>query len=225
MKSMVTVTEKKYRFLFDLLKILFGNLLMTLAYACITVPHEIINGGVTSFSLVLQALTQIDVAILTNVFSVVLLLICLIFLGKEYFFKSLISSVCYMVMFSFLHSFHLSLPLPDIICMFIAALLVGFGYYFCISANSSAVGFDIIALILHKRDQNISIAKTMRLINIIVLAAGFLCYGIFSIILGIVFTICQSTTLDYLLKYDEKKKANEKEKSAKEIEVAETAVS
>ena len=35
------------------LKIILGNFLITGAYAFITVPNEIVNGGVTSFSMIL----------------------------------------------------------------------------------------------------------------------------------------------------------------------------
>lgn len=38
-----------------------------------------------------------------------------------------------------------------ILCTVIAGVLVGIGYYFCISAKSTAVGFDVIALILNKK--------------------------------------------------------------------------
>lgn len=76
----------------DMLKIVLGNIFITLAYAFITVPNEIINGGVTSFSLILEAVYSIDIRVIV---TIILLLICLIFLGKEYFYKSIISSICY----------------------------------------------------------------------------------------------------------------------------------
>lgn len=44
-----------------ILTIFLGNLLITGAYAFITVPNAIINGGVTSFSMVLGQVCRMDV--------------------------------------------------------------------------------------------------------------------------------------------------------------------
>lgn len=109
------------------LKIILGNFLITGAYAFITVPNEIVNGGVTSFSMILGS----------------------------------------------------------------------------ISSESTAVGFDVIALILNKKNPKINIALTMYLINTCVLLFGLLSYGITSVLAGIGFTALQSLTLNCLLKRKE----------------------
>lgn len=109
------------------LKIILGNFLITGAYAFITIPNEIVNGGVTSFSMILGS----------------------------------------------------------------------------ISSESTAVGFDVIALILNKKNPKINIALTMYLINTCVLLFGFLSYGITSVLTGIGFTALQSLTLNCLLKRKE----------------------
>lgn len=183
----------------DIGSILLGNLFITGAYAFITVPHAIINGGVTSFSLVLQNLIQIDVGIITNVITLLLLVLCYLGLGKEYFYKSILSSLCYMGFFNLFHSWNISLQLPDLICLPIASLMVGIGYYLCLRAKSSTVGFDVLALVLHRRDESISIAKTMRLINVAVILCGLISYGWLSIMMGIIFTLIQTKVLDLLL--------------------------
>lgn len=46
------------------LKIILGNFLITGAYAFITVPNEIVNGGVISFSMILGNLLSIDLTYL-----------------------------------------------------------------------------------------------------------------------------------------------------------------
>ena len=84
-------------------RIFLGNILLTGAYAFITVPKIILNGGVTSFSLVLQEWTGMDVAILVDILSVLLIIVSFLFLGKTYFFGALFSSICYMSLFSIFH--------------------------------------------------------------------------------------------------------------------------
>lgn len=38
----------------DILKIIIGNIILTTAYAFVTVPNKIVNGGVTSCSLIIS---------------------------------------------------------------------------------------------------------------------------------------------------------------------------
>lgn len=83
----------------DIIKIILGNIILTFAYALITVPNHIINGGVTSFSLIISQLINTDVTVIANIFTIILLLLSFIFLGKEFVLKSLLSSVCYMFFF------------------------------------------------------------------------------------------------------------------------------
>lgn len=182
------------------LKIIVANFLFTGAYAFIAVPKGIINGGVTSFAMVLGKMTGIDIAILTNALLFVLLLSCLIFLGRRYFFSALFSGLCYMLLFTTFYHLPLTLDLPLAICVPLAAVLVGIGYYLCIDAKSTSVGVDTIAIILHERNPKRKIATTMCLCNVTVLLLGFFTYGWISVLAGIAFAGIQSLTLHFLLK-------------------------
>ena len=182
------------------LKIILGNFLITGAYAFITVPNEIVNGGVTSFSMILGNLISIDLTYLVDFFTILLLILCYIFLGKNFFTGTVFSCFCYLILFSVLHGFGCSILVHPVIGMVLAGFLVGIGYYFCISSESTAVGFDVIALILNKKNPKINIALTMYLINTCVLLFGLLSYGIISVLTGIGFTALQSLTLNCFLK-------------------------
>lgn len=184
----------------EILRILLGNICITSAYAFITVPHHVVNGGVTSFSMIMHNFIPVDISLITNTVTIALLGISCYFLGKSFLMKSLLSSICYMVFFSYFHAFQYCLPLPELLAVFLAAVMVGIGYYLCISAGSSTVGFDVLALILHKYDARMNIALTMRCINIVVILLGFASYGLISICIGIAFTLVQTQLLQILLK-------------------------
>jgi uncharacterized membrane-anchored protein YitT (DUF2179 family) len=189
----------------DFLKIIAGNISMTFAYAYLIVPNEIINGGVTSSALLLNALLGYNIAMLANLVTGLLLIICLVFLGKEYFFKSIVSSLSYMVFFNFFYSLNIHFDMNIVLVIFISSILIAIGYYLCITANASTVGFDVIALILHHKNEKIDIAATIRIINLIVLIFGLLVYGYESIVKGIAFTLLFSYILKKML--DRKQKA------------------
>ena len=79
----------------------------------------------------------------------------------------------------------LALIVPPALGMVVAGTIVGFGYYFCISAKSTAVGFDVVALILNKKNPKINITLSMYLINMCVLLFGLFTYGMLSVLTGI----------------------------------------
>ncbi len=181
-------------------KIILGNLLITSAYAFITVPNKMINGGVTSFSMIIGKLSGLSVSLLADAFTLLLLLGCWLFLGKEYLLRAIFSSLCYVSMFTVFHSISFAVQLPLAVNVLFASVLVGSGYYFCISAKSTAVGFDTVAIILKKYNPKTNLAWTMWMINISVLLLGLITYGVLSVITGVIFTCIQAYTLNVLLK-------------------------
>lgn len=183
-----------------ILKIIIGNICMGFAYAKWMKPNKIINGGVTSVSMIIEKVSGIPIIYLTNSITALLLLLCFLFLGKGNFVRSFISSICYNLFFSlfYLAPFTASINLP--LDFLFASVLIAIGYYCCISADASTVGMDVIALILHKKDEKINIAKTIRAVNFIVLGFGLLTYGWFSVLIGILFSFINAHILNTLLR-------------------------
>lgn len=180
--------------------IIIGNLLITSAYAFITVPKGIVNGGVTSFAMVMGKLSGGDVAVIVNIIMLLLLLICLLYLGRSYFIGALFSGICYMALFTFFHHLNQSAPLPLWLSVIIVGIGVGSGCYLCIRAKSTTIGFDTIALILYQRNPKLNIAWTMYCCNTVVLLLGAFTYGFVSVAAGLALTLVQTLTLNILLK-------------------------
>ena len=189
----------------EVLRIVAGNICITSAYAFITVPYHIVNGGVTSFSMILHNFIDLDISFFTNAITLILLILCYIKLGKEFLFNSLLSSISYMVFFSIFHTLNISCPLPLPLAVIVASIMVGIGYFLCISSNSSTVGFDVLAIILHKKHPSFQIALTMRYINIVIVMLGLASYGWKAVLIGIIFTFLQTQSLKLLLDRYEKK--------------------
>ncbi|MBK5480690.1 YitT family protein [Peribacillus sp. TH16] len=98
----------------------------------------------------------------------------------------------------------MSIDVNIIVVIIISSILIALGYYLCITANASTVGFDVIALILHHKNKKIDIAATIRIINLIVLLLGLLVYGYTSIIKGVAFTLIFSSLLKKMLNRNQK---------------------
>ena len=178
------------------IKIFAGNLLMAVAYSFITVPNDIVNGGVTSLAMICAELLGVDVALCSNLFTILLMVICAVFLGKSYFMGTVCSCVMYMTMFTLFSMSGISLHIFPPAAALIAAVMVGTGYFLCISGKSTAIGFDTVALILNKKNPKINIAAVMCVINICVLIPGYFTFGLMSVVTGIFFALVQSLTLN-----------------------------
>lgn len=182
------------------LKIILGNIFMTFAYAYIAVPFGIVNGGVTSFAMVLDKNLPGNISFWTNTLYLSLLIIYYIFMGYKCFINALFSCIAFILFFTLFTAFPLMLPLPFFLAVPCMGILIGIGYYFCISARSTALGFDTIAIILHDRNPKINLALTIYICNVIVLLSGLFTYGIVSVIAGIICSGLQSFVLNLLTK-------------------------
>lgn len=194
---------KKFRNLYKVrryLAIIAGNLLITGAYAFLTVPNKIVNGGVTSFSMILGEVTSINLTYLVDFITLLLLLLCYLFLGRKFFTGTVFSCFCYLLFFSAFRSTGIQFLVHPAIGMVLAGILVGLGYALCIRAESTAVGFDVLALILNKKNPKLNVALCMCVINMCVLLFGLFTYGILSVLTGIGFTALQSLTLNHFLR-------------------------
>ncbi|GAB2554370.1 YitT family protein [Gracilibacillus alcaliphilus] len=171
----------------NVIKIIIGNILLGLGYAKFLVPNKVINGGVTSLSLVIQQWLKIDLLWISNGLTLLLLLLCFVALNKEIFINSIVSSLSYMLCFSLWYKTPFVLTIHPIVDVFIASVLIAFGYYACLSSKASTAGLDVIALIIVKYTRyNLHVARVNRNLNFLVLGLGLFVFGVFSVLIGII---------------------------------------
>ncbi|EPC6172719.1 YitT family protein [Enterococcus faecalis] len=196
----------------SLFKIIGGNILLGIAYSKWMKPRGIINGGVTSLAMIVNKVTDVNILYLTSGITILLLFASFFFLGRQNLIRSILSSVCYNIFFSFFYTLPIRIEINLPVDFILATIFIAVGYYCCLSENSSTVGMDVIALVIHKKNPKIAIAKAIRLLNYTVLAFGLLTYGLISVVIGIIFSYFQSLLLHYLLKQKENKDLNKKER-------------
>ena len=184
--------------------ILLGNVLITLAYAFVTVPQGIINGGVTSFSMSLARFLPASVSVLVTIVTIIIAAACFFTLDIDYFKGSIFCCTCYLILFNVFSLVSWKPDLPKVISVPAAAVFVGFGVFMCINSKATTVGTDTIALIIHDKFPQIPIATAMYAVNIGVMLLGLSTYGFVSLLMGLVFTTIQILTLNTSLKFRDK---------------------
>lgn len=193
------INENIRRQIHDVSLILIGNAAMGLGYAKWMVPNKIINGGVTSLSQIVNHYYPISIPMANNLWLLFLLVLTLVFLGREVFIKSILSSAVYSISFTACFAWQVKLTTFPLLDLLIASLLIAFGYFACLSSHSSTVGVDVFALIIKKYRPETNLSKTIRLFNYGVLLVGLIAFGFWSVAYGLLFTFIYSHELNWML--------------------------
>lgn len=80
-------------------------------------------------------------------------------------------------------------------------MLIGLGHYLCLSQNTTTVGYDVIALYLHKK-KKYNPAITLRIIGTFILILGIAIFGIESFLYGIIFITIETQVIYLLNEYN-----------------------
>lgn len=83
------------------LYITVGIILMALSYSFFLEPKNIVTGGVSGVGIILKTLLDLDPALVILIANIILLVLGLIFLGKDFFIKTIYGSLIFPVFVKF----------------------------------------------------------------------------------------------------------------------------
>lgn len=157
-----------------------GLLCYVLGWDIFLIPNNLVGGGVSGISAILLYAFDIPISISFFIINLVLLLIALKILGKNFGVKTVYAIIITSVFFDVVPRF-----LPDVfiqeiaisngklLCSIFGGVFAGFGIGVCFSQGGSTGGTDIIALIINKY-RNISPGKIILSIDIFIIASSLL---------------------------------------------------
>lgn len=184
------VIMKKKNWIKDLIFVLIGNLIIACEVAFIVLPNDLLDGGIAGLSVALQPLIPIDPVWMINGLTIGLFFLGLIFLGKAFALKTVVSAIAYPVFVTILSSVAAQFPestfvLPDYLAAIYAGVLAGFGLGLAFRANASTGGMDIPALILRKYAR-IPSGQAVMIIDVLTVSLGIFTYGLQKALVGII---------------------------------------
>ncbi|MGN0735925.1 MAG: YitT family protein [Anaerovoracaceae bacterium] len=132
--------------------ILIGNCLLAFMVAAFVIPNEMIMGGVTGISLVLQEYIPLKTSIIVLVLNLIMLAAGGIFLGKKFFCTTIASSLLYPVILGLMQQIPEIENVTDnkLLAAIIGGGLLGIAVGLILRVGSSTGGTDALNLILHK---------------------------------------------------------------------------
>ncbi|SFQ25924.1 Uncharacterized membrane-anchored protein YitT, contains DUF161 and DUF2179 domains [Lachnospiraceae bacterium XBB1006] len=180
--------------------VIVGNFIYALAVQIFLVPSNIVTAGATGLGLILQHLLHIDLSMAVLGINVVLMLLGLVCLGKEFFIGSLAGSLSFPLELAFVEKVldGVVLTKDPLLCTIFLGLSVGLSLAVIIRAGASSGGMDIPPIILYRKFKVPMSASMYAFDGCIVIA---LCkfYPIESILYGIILVMVYTMAMDKFL--------------------------
>lgn len=178
-----------------------GCVLCSFAWTGFLIPKEIVGGGVTGISTLIQLITGIPVSYSYLVINVTLLIVGSLVLGKGFGFKTIFCIVLTAVFLRVLPYIPWVTDIEDkLINAIIGGLLAGIGIAIIFTNGGSTGGTDIIALVISKYTDNTPGRIFMYCDLVIVGSVIFLPgKGLTDVVYGYVVMLALTYTIDMML--------------------------
>ena len=158
---------------FSYAQILLGALVGGAAYPLFLTPNRIAPGGITGVAMILNHLFQWPVGTVSLALNVPLFIISYRAMGKIFAFRSLVATVLFSLFIDILPL--KPLTMDPLLGTLYGGVLLGVGLGLIMRGGATTGGSDMIARMVHRRFQFISVGSFLFAIDCtVVTAAGFL---------------------------------------------------
>jgi len=195
-KEVVQKELKSYAF------VLLGSLALSLAYALLIIPHDIVPGGILGLSIVIKKLTGISVGLIAMLINIPLLVWGSKVLGAKTGIKTLFS----MVLVSFYIDLITTLTggkifIDDILISSVfGGIIIGAAVAIVMNAGATTGGNDILVRILSTKIK-LPFSQLILVVDGIVIVLGTIVFANFTMAAySIVAIISISKTIEYYIK-------------------------
>ena len=180
--------------------ILFGVFLVAFAVSVFYAPNKIVSGGLSGFSTILFHTANIPLSVTNAVANIILILLGIRILGKDFIIKTLI---CSMILAGFMEICSHIPPVTDnaFLSAIFGGVLYGGGIGLALSGTASTGGTDILGRIAQHYFPHMPIGKLLLVIDGAVILTSFIVFRDMELILfGILALITSSYSIDCLIR-------------------------
>lgn len=201
------IVKTRREFTLETLQIITGIIIMNLGFYFFFIPTHLIIGGVTGMSILLENVSFFSTYHSVTIFilNAIFLLIGLVFLGKEFFFKTIFGSVLVPLVLFILEIStipttyivnEISEPLRLMMSALLGSLTVSFGLGLVFKNSGSTGGIDIAQIILHRKYHRSFIFAFLLTDGLVVLAGLFVYKNVELFLFSIGSVILSSILID-----------------------------
>ncbi|BCJ92869.1 hypothetical protein acsn021_04380 [Anaerocolumna cellulosilytica] len=191
---------KKRRLVFDILIVIFGNILYAIGIVFFIMPSGLITGGTTGIAMSINHFTGLPVSYFIFFFNITMFVLGFLILGRNFALTTLVSTFCYPIALELLQKTLGDFQLTNdiFLCTLFGGLCIGAAIAIVIRAGASTGGMDIPPLILNKYTR-ISVSVSLYIADCVILAFQTAFSDKEKVLYGIVLVLVYSIVLDRLL--------------------------
>ena len=186
--------------LFPLLLVLLGNIVYALTVKLFLLPANLISCGTTGIALTVNHLTGIPISGVILVFNIVMLLVGLFFLGKQFALTTVFSSLFYPIALEVLNRLLGDILVTDDLLMntLFAGLGLGLSLGMVIRGGASTGGMDIPPLVL-KKLLHIPVTVSLWIFDFCIMLSQMLYHTLEDLLYGVLLLMVISFALNKVL--------------------------
>lgn len=183
-----------------IIMILFGNALMAFGIVEFILPNDLMTGGTTGLSLIVEHYTGVSISVFVFGFNIVMFLAGLFILGKKFAVTTLLSTFFYPAALAFFQRILTEGSITDdrLLASLFAGLIIGAALGIVIRAGASTGGMDIPPLILNKKF-GLSVSVMLYFFDFIILLGQLLFSDKETVLYGIILVMTYTIVLDKVL--------------------------
>ncbi|MHC1682245.1 MAG: YitT family protein [Clostridiaceae bacterium] len=191
----------------NLFFIILGTLITSLSINMFIINANLVSGGVTGISLIIQYLFKIPVGYSVFILNIPLLILSFFKINRRFTFMTIfgtVSSSITLLLTDFTKSF---IPSEDplILCIY-GGVLSGLGLGIVFTNRGSTGGFDVFSALIKKQYPDAEIGKVSFILNTIIVILGALFFGLTKALYSLISMYISSFVIDRVIKGFNRKK-------------------
>lgn len=169
---------------------------LSLSFNLFQAPNGLVTGGVTGIVLILNEQFNVDIPHTTLLINATFLLLGYLFLGKEFFFKTVLGSIVFYPFFLGVIP-EVSVSSDMLVNALLGGIIMGVGVSFLFLSKGSSGGTSLLSRILIKY-VNIPFATAIFLFDGTIILFGFAIFGIESGVYALIVVATSTLIANYI---------------------------
>ncbi|MCF6093299.1 YitT family protein [Microaerobacter geothermalis] len=166
--------KKMYIYCFHIVLIIIGSFVNAIAFNYLILPNNILSGGLTGITIVINHFTGLGIGLLYFLFNIPIFLIGYKQLGTRFVIYSAIAVVSLSAMIDLISPVNAYVTNDALLASIYGGLLLGAGVVIWLKIGGSGGGMDIISILLNRK-YGYSVGQVMLILNgLIVMLSVFL---------------------------------------------------
>ena len=164
------------------LAVILGAILASFSVACILLPNDTIDYGTAGLAILLNKVTQLNLAICIPIIITPFLIIGFICMERKLFIKAVIGSIFYTIGIAVFEYLNITISTEHFVSVAFGGMLLGIGLSIILKCGGCIDGSEILASVIikklyNKNGKNYNMTFILLVFNIIVYTLAFFIIG------------------------------------------------